>query len=140
MNVEELREYCLSLPFAKENMPIAKHEYSDLVTFTVADKWFCLLDLPNKRINVKCDPDVCLDMRDRYQGAFPAWHMNKKHWLGVMLDSDMPNSVIEGLIHDGYKLIFNKLQKQIKVALNGGQFLVSTDRGGLWNIFVNTSK
>lgn len=68
MNVEELREYCLSLPLARENMPFAKHGYADLVTFTVADKWFCLLDLQGKRINVKCDPDVGVDMRDKYQG------------------------------------------------------------------------
>ena len=118
MNVEELRDYCLSLPFVKENMPFAKHEYADLVTFTVADKWFCLLDLQNKRINVKCDPDICLDKRDKYQGAFPAWHMNKKHWLGIMLDSDMPNSVIERLLYDGYKLIISKLPKRLKVELS----------------------
>ena len=119
MNVEELRKYCLSLPFVKENMPFAKHEYADLVTFTVADKWFCLLDLQNKRINVKCDPDVCLDMRDKYQGAFPAWHMNKKHWLGVMLDSDMPTSVIERLLHDGYELIISKLPKRLRTIYEG---------------------
>lgn len=112
MNVEQLREYCLSLPLVKENMPFAKHEYADLVTFTIAGKWFCLLDLQNKRINVKCDPDVCLDMRDKYQGAFPAWHMNKKHWLGIMLDSDIPYSVTEKLLYDGYKLIISKLPKK----------------------------
>lgn len=81
MNVEELREYCLSLPKAKENTPFSKLEYDELVTYTVGGKWFCLLDLESKRVNVKCDPDVCLDMRDKYRGAFPAWHLNKKHWL-----------------------------------------------------------
>ena len=114
MNVEELREYCLELPFAKENMPFAKHEYAELVTFTVAGKWFCLLDLQNKRINVKCDPEVCLAMRDKYHGAFPAWHMNKTHWLGVMLDSDVPNPVIEELLHDAYCLIISKLPKRLR--------------------------
>ena len=118
MNIDELREYCLSLPFVKENMPFAKHEYADLVTYTVADKWFCLLDLQNKRINVKCNPEVCLDMRDRYQGAFPAWHMNKKHWLGIMLESDIPGSVIKKLLYDGYNLIINKLPKRIRAGLN----------------------
>lgn len=117
MNVEELREYCLSLPKAKENTPFSKLEYDELVTYTVGGKWFCLLDLESKRVNVKCDPDVCLDMRDKYRGAFPAWHMNKKHWLGILLESDMPDAVIHQLLHDGYKLIVNKLPKRVKSEL-----------------------
>ena len=117
MNVEELREYCLSLKSAQENMPWAEPKYSMLVTFTVAGKWFCLLNLDNNFINVKCDPATVVEMQSRYQGATSAFHMNKKHWLGIQLESDIPDSVIKDLLADGYRLIVSKLPKSIKESL-----------------------
>ncbi len=88
MNIEELREYCLALNGANENMPWSEPQYSMLATFTVGGKWFCLVDLDKKFIDVKCSPETISEMQSRYHGAFPAWHMNKVHCLGVKLDSD----------------------------------------------------
>lgn len=109
MNIEELREYCLSLKGAQENMPWTEPKYSMLMTFTIGGKWFCLADVEKKFIDVKCSPERVAEMQSRYNGAFPAWHMNKKHWLGVELESDVPDNVIRELLTDGYKLIVSKL-------------------------------
>lgn len=117
MNVEELREYCLSLKGAQENMPWTEPQYSMLLTFTVGGKWFCLVDLDKKFIDVKCAPETVTEIQSRYHGAFPAWHMNKKHWLGVKLESDVPDNVIKELLADGYKLIVSKLRGDAKLSL-----------------------
>lgn len=114
MNVEELREYCLSLPKAEENAPWTEPQYHMLVTFTVCGKWFCLTDIEKKFIDVKCSPEQIAEMQEKYNGAFGAWHMNKQHWLGVKLESDVPDEVIRKLIADGYELIVSKLSKKHK--------------------------
>lgn len=119
MNIEDLRDYCLSLPGAQENMPWSEREYDMLVTFTVGGKWFCLLDMEAKRMNVKCEPERVTEMQSRYEGAMPAWHMNKVHWLGVLLDSDVPDSVIKSLLSAGYKLIVRRLPKSVRQTLEG---------------------
>lgn len=105
MNLEELREYCLSLPGAEERAPWKEPQYSMLITFTVGGKWFCLADLDKKFIDIKCDPAVIPEMIDRYQGASPAWHMNKKHWLSLKLQSDVHDDVIRQLILASYHLV-----------------------------------
>ena len=88
-----------------------------LVTFTVAGKWFCLADLDKKFIDVKCAPETIAEMQEKYQGAFPAWHMNKEHWLGVTLESDVPDAVIKQLLKDGYNLIVSSLSKKKREGL-----------------------
>lgn len=117
MNVEELREYCLSLKGAAENMPWTEPQYSMLATFTVGGKWFALADLDKKFIDVKCDSEKIREMQSRYEGAFPAWHMNKEHWLGVKLESDVPDDVIKSLLKEGYAAIVSHLPKKIKEEL-----------------------
>lgn len=118
MNVEELREYCLSLPMAEENAPWTEPQYQMLVTFTVAGKWFCLADIDNKFIDVKCTPEQVAEMQEQYTGAFPAWHMNKQHWLGVRLESDVPDEIIRRLLKSGYELIIARLPKKTRDELN----------------------
>ncbi len=105
MNVEKLREYCLSLPKTEENAPWTEPQYQMLVTYTVGGKWFCLVDIEKKFIDVKCSPELIAEMQDKYTGAFEAWHMNKQHWHGIRLESDIPDDVIRRLLKDGYELI-----------------------------------
>lgn len=64
MNVEELREYCLSLAKAEENAPWTEPEDQMLVTFTVGGKWFCFADIEKKFINVKCSPEQTEEMQE----------------------------------------------------------------------------
>lgn len=121
MNVEELRDYCISLAGVVENHPWTEPEYVMLVTFTVGGKWFCLVDLDNKFINVKCAPETISEMQSRYQGAFPAWHMNKTHWLGIHLESDVPDALIRSILKNGYDLIVAKLPKKFRGELLGSK-------------------
>ena len=117
MNVEDLRNYCLSLKAVNENMPWAEPQYSMLVTFSVGGKWFCLLDPDKKFIDVKSDPEKIQDLLAHYKGAFPAWHMNKEHWIGITLDSDIPDSLIKELLEAAYKAVASHLPKKTKEEL-----------------------
>lgn len=117
MNTEELREYCLSLPEAVEAQPWTEPQYQMLVTFKVGGKWFCLFNPDEKFVDIKCDPEVIGEMQSRYEAAFPAWHMNKEHWLGVKLDSDMPDAQIRALIKAAYDLIVAHLPAKQRQSL-----------------------
>lgn len=117
MNVEDFREYCLSLPQAKENSPWTEPQYQNLITFTVDGKWFCLLDAENKFCDIKCSPEMIIDLREHYQGVQPAWHMNKTHWVKIVLDSDVPDKEIEALVKQAYDLIVKGLSKSKRTQL-----------------------
>lgn len=118
MNVEDLRNYCLSLNSVKDNMPWSEPQYNMLVTFSVGGKWFCLLDPDKKFIDVKSEPEKIQDILARYKGAFPAWHMNKEHWIGITLESDIPDSLIKELLEEGYKTVASHLPKKTKEELD----------------------
>lgn len=92
-------------------MPWTEPKYQNLMTFTVADKWFCLLDFENKFCDLKCPVDQVAELQDRYKGVEPAWHMNKTHWIKVVLHSDVPTSEIEQLVKRAYETIVSSLPK-----------------------------
>ncbi len=117
MNVEELREFCLSFQGVQENRPWSEPQYEMLITYSVGGKWFCLFNPDEKFVDVKCQPVSVLSMQDNYTGAFPAWHMNKTHWLGLKLDSDIPDSKIKELLKAGYDLIVGALPKKTRTEL-----------------------
>lgn len=117
MNIEDFTNYCLSLPSAKENSPWTDPQYQNLITFTVAEKWFCLLDIENKFCDIKCNPEDVEELQSRYNGAQPAWYMNKTHWIKIILHSDIPDKEIERLVTQSYNLIVGKLPKSIRQSL-----------------------
>ena len=109
MNVESFREYCLSKPAATEDMPFGP----DNIVFKVEGKIFALLaldELPTA-VNLKCDPDLALELRDRYEQVQPGYHMNKKHWNTVVLDGVIPATEIRKMIDDSYDLVVQSLPK-----------------------------
>ena len=87
MNVETLREYCLSKPDAEESFPFGP----DTLVFKVRDKVFLLtgLDSPDLRFNVKCDPDKAIEVREEFPCVLPGFHMNKKHWNTIVVDGSV---------------------------------------------------
>lgn len=117
MNIEEFREFCLSLPHAEEYQPWTEPQYQMPATFTIGVKWFCIVDMDMKFIDAKFDPEQVKEMQSRYKDAFPAWHMNKEHWLGIWLESDVPDYVIKSLIQDGYSLIVKHLPNKKRTEL-----------------------
>ena len=114
MDIELLREKCLSLPYVEEKFPF--DEYT--LVFYVGSKLFALTDLqtPNS-VNLKCDPEQAIELRERYMGIVPRYHMNKKHWNTVVFNADVSDKLILDLLHNSYQLVWNKLPRKEREAL-----------------------
>ena len=111
MNVEDFRDYCLNKKGVTEGFPFDE----TTLVFKVGGKMFALAGIDNfASINLKCDPEKSIDLRETYNGVKPGWHMNKTHWNTVSVDADVPYQLIQELIDDSYNLIFKSLPKRIK--------------------------
>ena len=99
MNIEELREFCLSFKGAEENFPFDE----EILVFSVKGKMFCLTNINQyERINLKCDPDEAIELREQYAEVTAGWHMNKKHWNSVRIDGKIPNKLLKTWIVNSY--------------------------------------
>lgn len=108
MNIEELREYCLSLSHTTEDMPFD----DETLVFKVGGKMFCFAALEGElKINLKCDPDEAVEMRETFPSVLPGFHMNKKHWNTVLIDGSISDSMLKVWILKSYKLVAAKLTK-----------------------------
>ncbi len=109
MNLEEFREYCLTKIGASEGAPFGE----TVVVFKVDGKMFALasLDEVPSTVNLKCDPDLALELRDRYEQVQPGYHMNKKHWNTVELGTGIPDVEIKKMIDHSYDLVVQGLPK-----------------------------
>ena len=110
--IEELREYCLSKKFVSESFPF---DESTLV-FKVHNKMFALFSLEKDplRINLKCDPEKAIELREEYWQVIPGYHSNKKHWNTVDINKDVPDELILKMIDDSYALVVKLLPKKIQ--------------------------
>jgi predicted DNA-binding protein (MmcQ/YjbR family) len=115
MNVESFRDYCLSKPAATEGTPFGPED----IVFKVKGKMFGILALDEvpPRANLKCDPDLAMELRDRYEQVQPGYHMNKKHWNTIVLDGVIPDNEIRKMIDDSYDLVVQSLPKAKRQAL-----------------------
>ncbi|MDG2281368.1 MAG: MmcQ/YjbR family DNA-binding protein [Flavicella sp.] len=115
MNVERLRDYCLSKPHVTEGFPF------DEVTlvFKVAGKMFALTGLERlpAAVNLKCNPEKSLDLQESYEQIKPGYHMNKKHWITVEY-SDLQDSFFYELVDHSYALVVKSLTKKLRNELN----------------------
>ena len=109
MDLAEFREYCLSKPGATEGTPFGP----DVLVFKVAGKMFALaaLDEVPSTVNLKCDPELALDLRDRYEQVRPGYHMNKKHWNTVEIEGAIPDGELRKMIDHSYDLVIKKAPK-----------------------------
>jgi predicted DNA-binding protein (MmcQ/YjbR family) len=109
MDLEQFREYCLSKVGATESMPFGQ----GVLVFKVAGKIFALaaLDEIPATVNLKCDPDLALELRDRYEQVRPGYHMNKKHWNTVEIDRGVPEAELRKMIEHSYVLVMRALSK-----------------------------
>jgi predicted DNA-binding protein (MmcQ/YjbR family) len=105
MNIESIREYCLSKKNVTECMPFG----DDTLVYKVSGKIFILANLDGDlTINLKCDPAFALELRERYTSVIPGYHMNKKHWNTVMIDGSIPDREIFEWIDHSFNLVSNK--------------------------------
>jgi predicted DNA-binding protein (MmcQ/YjbR family) len=109
MNIESFRDYCLKKPATIETTPFGP----DNIVFKVEGKMFALaaLDEVPPAVNLKCDPDLALELRDRYEQVTPGYHMNKKHWNTVVLDGVIAEREIKKMIDHSYDLVVQSLPK-----------------------------
>jgi len=109
MDLAQFREYCLSKPRATEGTPFGP----DVLVFKVCGKMFALAALEEvpTTVNLKCDPDLALELRDRYEQIQPGYHMNKKHWNTVEIESGIPDAEVREMIDHSYELVTKSLPK-----------------------------
>jgi predicted DNA-binding protein (MmcQ/YjbR family) len=109
MDLAEFREYCLAKPGGSEETPFGP----DVLVFKVGGKMFALaaLDEVPTTVNLKCDPDLALDLRDRHEQVRPGYHMNKKHWNTVEIGSGIPDAELRKMIDHSYELVIKGLPK-----------------------------
>ena len=121
MNIEEFRTLCLSFAGASEKMPFDKatSEYDrNLLVFEVAGKWFCFVNIDVFDFcNIKCDPDRIGELQAQYEGVTPGYHMNKRHWVSIHFDKDVPDDTIRELVRQSYDLVVTSLPKKERDAL-----------------------
>lgn len=111
MNVEEFREYCLSLPYVTEDMAFGE-EY---LLFRVCGKIFACMGMDGRGyFVVKCDPDYAIELRDRYNGIVPAWHWNKKYWNQILMDTDVSDNMVCSLVRHSYSEVVKKLTVKVR--------------------------
>lgn len=111
MDVETIREYCLSKKGVTESFP-----FDDVsLVMKVMDKMFALIDLEQaKSISLKCDPEQAIDLREHYSGIEGAYHFNKKYWNSVRLDMDVDDSLIKKLVDHSYEEVIKKFTKKLR--------------------------
>ena len=110
MNAENFRTHCLGKPEATEGTPFGPEN----IVFKIRGKMFALLALDEvpTAVNLKCDPDRALELRDRYEQVQPGYHMNKKHWNTVVLDGVIPDKEVREMIDHSYDLVARSLPKK----------------------------
>ncbi len=111
MDIEQAREYALSLPGAEESLFA-----EDWVQYRIEGKWFMLLWLnaPEPRVAVKCDPAIAIELRERYRGIEPAYHMNKRMWNDLYMNRDLEDEEVKKWIKHSYDEVVKKLPKSVK--------------------------
>jgi len=106
MNTEQLRDYCLRKKAVTEDMPFG----DDTLVFRVMDKIFLLLNLEGAlSINLKCDPEKAIQLREEYSSIIPGYHMNKKYWNTIFLDGSVPDALLLEMIDHSYDEVIKGL-------------------------------
>ncbi len=109
MNIEDLREYCIKKPYVTEGLPFGP----SVLVLKVMEKVFllCPLDTEGVQMNLKCDPEWAIELREKYFSVQPGFHTNKKHWNTVYCNYEIPDKLIYEMIDHSFNLVVSKLPK-----------------------------
>ena len=112
MDIESIRMYCILKKAVIECMPFD----DKTLVFKVAGKIFALaaLDAYPLRLNLKCDPEKAIDLRERFESVRPGYQMNKTHWNTIEINGEVPRDLIFKLIDHSYNLVIAKLTKKVR--------------------------
>ncbi len=120
MNIEQLREYCLSKKETSEHFPFDE----DTLVFKVMGKMFVIAPLDNwekgqATLTLKCDPDYTLELREHYESIHPGPYVSNKHWNTVdIYKGELPSKFVLKLIDHSYDMVIKGLPKKIKDSIN----------------------
>ncbi len=117
MTPQELRAFCLSFNAAVEDFPFNP----ETSVFKVQGKLFALtsLDARPLKVNLKCDPDDAVRLREEHPGlVVPGYHMNKRHWNTVTVDGDLTDRLVRELVEDSYDLVVAGLPRADRLRLD----------------------
>lgn len=103
MTHKEVEEYVLGMPGAKLDYPFGK----DVAVYKVKDKMFALISEGSDpvRISLKCDPQLAVHLREKYESVMEGYHLNKKHWNTIVLSGQLSWEEIQDLIRHSYNLV-----------------------------------
>ena len=114
MNIEDYRNYCLAKAGTSEGFPFDEKT----LVFKVMGKMYALTSVETfQSVNLKCDPDRALELREKFSGVKPGYHMNKKLWNTVMIDGSISDKLLIELTDHSYDLVVQGLTKNLKLAL-----------------------
>ena len=114
MNIEEFRDYCLSKSAVTEALPFDEKT----LVFKVNGKMFTLTNIEKfEFVNLKCNPQYAIDLREEYEGVKPGYHMNKTHWNSVYTDGNVPDELFYELIDLSYDLVTQGLRRKVRESL-----------------------
>lgn len=110
MDIESLRDYCLSLPLAAECFPFD----DTTLVFKIAGRMFLFTSLDRTELmaNVKCDPDYALELRDAYSEVVPGYHCNKKYWNSIFITPSLPDRLVREWVLHSYCEVVKKLNRK----------------------------
>lgn len=115
MNIEQLRDYCLNKPGVTESFPFDE----TTLVFKVGTKMFALTDLEGAfTVNLKCDPEKALELRDKHDFVQPGYHMSKIHWNTISIDGRVSDKQLNEWIDHSYELVFKSLPRKIQNEIN----------------------
>ena len=116
MNLEELREYCLAKAGVTEGLPFGE----DTLVFKVGEKLFLLTSIGlGNQFNVKCDPELAVELREQHPEVTPGYHMNKKLWNTVKMDGNLTDKQLSAMIDHSYEQVFAGLSRKVQEAIKG---------------------
>lgn len=111
MNIEDFRNFCLKFPGVTEGFPFDR----ETLVFKVYGKMFALCHVEDfTSVNLKCDPERAIELREQYEAIKPGYHMSKTHWNTVSVDMDASDELIIDLTTHSYDLVFASLPKKIR--------------------------
>lgn len=114
MNIEEFRDYCLTKKGVTEGFPFDE----TTLVFKVMGKMFAATGIENfNRVNLKCDPELAIELREQFPEVQPGYHMSKKHWNSIYTDGSLSNDHIYEWIDMSYELVVKGLTKKQKLEL-----------------------
>lgn len=115
MNTETLRDYCIAKPGVTESFPFG----GDALVFKVGGKMFALLATESQptTINLKCDPERAVQLREEHEAVAPGYHMNKIHWNTITIDVSVRKADLQEWIDHSYELVRKSLPKAVLAQL-----------------------